>query len=447
MTLASGADPAEVVPTARRARGRRSGVCLLLAMAACTESAPDSSRASPYARPVAVDGGAPAVAADRRPPRTGLPLPDGRDPLAPAWVQVLRQDALAWGVSERLLEDATDAVGELARGLLLCRVEALPGHTWDPGVGNVLSLGFARDEAPDMAVTLAVDDAAEVVRLGEGDHSVTHVAFPGVTLRAGARVRVRVFDRDVAEHDFMGEAHDVWAGRWPLTLRATTFTATCRPAPEGAVRRGAGDSLERFDREAAALERGLARAVSFSPAMVPEARFAAGRIALAGAAAWLGWSHPEVRARAARAEALSERAREALRDALTRVRSPGRDEPVSTAGAAISLRGTRCDLTEHGRPLGCAALLAVTPRTPQAGNGDLARVALYTARDAPWILSRCLASRDEGRTWSPGCAVRPGATALLAYGAADGPTEIPAPAVLEVQLFFAPQSVRFRLGR
>lgn len=420
------------------------GGVLLAWMAACDRGAPTSTAEAPTARAIAVDvtGVSPRPAAPG-----GGPLPDGRDPLAPAWVQALRHDAIPSSACERLFREASDASGPLEAGLLLCRVEALPGHTWDPGVGNALSLGFARDEAPDMAITVSVDGAAESVRLGEDDRAVAHVAFPGVTLRPGAGVRVRVFDRDVAQHDFMGDAHGVWRGRWPLTLRAPTFVATCRPAPDPVVRRGAAAPLASFDREATALRRSLAQATSFAPTMVPEARFAAGRRALAGAASWLGWSHPELRARAAQSQSLDDLMREALRDALRRVRAPGADQTIATDSGLITLRGTRCDLRVAGEAVGCAAVLAVTPRTALAAHGGLARVTLYAAQDAPWSLHRCMASGDDGRTWRADCELTPGSPALLAYAGADPPSAVPSPAVLDVSLFFSREPVRFRLDR
>jgi len=408
-------------------------------------------------------GSAVAAPAPVAPVTPAVPAPPAveRDPDRPPWVDDRVLGAPFSSDVEREFEAARDRSTPLASGLVLCRAAVSTEHAWDTSVVPFVTVGLVDHTAPDVNIYFRVGDGPERVSPWQDDRSVAFGAFPAVSVRPGVSITLRLVDRDVlvlpTGPDAIGTATAVWSGTWPLAFRGEHFTAECRATTTEAALARAQPALGEFDREAALLARSRERPSARSIAeLYPSARFARGRAALCASAAWVGWSHPEVRERVATSSQLDARMIETLTQALGRAGGAPMGSPQRIAVGTVTLERWRCDEVfarslDPARPPTCAAVFEVTVRPGAAElDGDVAIVTLHAPFDHPLSLSRCRSSSDGGSTWRPQCSARAGETVIFAY-TTDQTVPAPRdpwtlPAVVELRTFLGNETSRFRVA-
>ncbi len=387
-----------------------------------------------------------------------------RDPNRPAWAADPLENALPPAEVERAFNTAGDNPGALQSGVVLCRAAASTEHPWDTAVVALFTVGLVDHTAPDITFRLRVGDGPEQVSAWRDDSHVGFGGFSPVTLQPGASVTLRLDDRDtvvrmerraIISSDTIGSSTSTWSGAWPLLFRDQRFTAECRGVSNDAASQRARPALADFDREAASVASARERGAPLGPEIYPATRFSRARTALRTAAGWLGWTHPEVRARAATSNALDQRAIETLTRAISRTDGAPVGSTQRFSEGTVKLQRWRCDeafmrTLDAQHPSACAALIEVAVRPGgNAQHGNLTRVTLHAPIDQPAPLTRCWMSSD-GTTWRTPCEAAPGQTVTFAF-APDEALSLPrepwtVPSVLEVLPFFAREAVRYRLA-
>ena len=245
------------------------------------------------------------------------------------------------------------------RGVLVCEIVVARVRAYDEAA--FVGLG-----APDVSVYVRIEGGPEArARIGE-DTFTGRISVPNVTLARGARVDLRLRDRDVGGDEPMGEGEGAWNGR--LSIRTEVFSATCGLLPYAKAAERGAPALGEATRSLAML--------SASPRPLdlthdPLAVFGeteAVRASLREAASYLGYVHPDV-ARGLSALARFERSRlAAYRTDLERAYAaapPVGTETRVSENARVSVRGFAC------------------PSPPELGLGPRCRFEMQTAGNVP----------------------------------------------------------------
>lgn len=428
---------------------------LALSCTSCRKAQPPPAGRRPIAAPT---GPTPAQPA---PPSTSLTP----DPNRPAWARDPFEDPFQPAEVEGAFNTANGAIGALRSGVVLCRAVASMQRQWDTAVIALFTVGLVDHTAPDITFALRVSDEPERVSSWRDDSHVGFGAFSGITMQPGARLTLRLEDRDtvlrmvdqvVLRSDAMGAATAVWSGSWPLLFRGDLFTAECRAVSGDDATTRARQSLATFDREVATASRRRERGAELGAEIYPASRFARVRTALRSAAGWVGWSDPEVRARVAASNVLDAQAMESVTRAIARADAADIGEAQRARQGTVNLTRWSCEESftrsfDANQPPTCVALVEVAVRPDgEAQHGNLTRVTLHAPFDHPVSLSRCWMSAD-GRAWAAPCEAAPGQTVTFAFGVdealpvARAPWSVPS--VLDVSLFFERSPARFRLAR
>lgn len=230
--------------------------------------------------------------------------------------------------------------GDLVDGVLLCRAVVSSARQWDNTV-------LARRRAPDVALHL-VDGARTRVGVAPGDSHTGVVSFPGVTLRRGGTVLLRVEDVDRRGSEHVGEVRATYRGALPLAFPPAPYaTVECRGLSAADARRALSERLAAAEAAVTALEQAATPDLRQRDAGWPRHAAWAARSALVAAAGYAGWAHAELTALRARFEGVGAtfeaRKREAARtlfDAL-----PPATEDVAVEGSVFAARadGLECE--------------------------------------------------------------------------------------------------------
>lgn len=207
-----------------------------------------------------------------------------------------------------------DALGEAGGGdgTLLCRVLVAQDRDWDaPGL-------FRTNVAPDPSVYVRIDGGPEVrARLAEDTYEGV-ASVPGVQVRAGTRVDVRVVDRDVASDDPVGAVQLAWTEGPPLVAESGPLTVRCALLPSNRAQEMADASLALAARVLTAAESAPLPVDLLQDVELPAAlSLREVRDALRDTASFVGYSAAELQPLLAREDALARRAAEAFNAART----------------------------------------------------------------------------------------------------------------------------------
>jgi hypothetical protein len=194
--------------------------------------------------------------------------------------------------AQRLYEDARQAPTPLPAKLLVCRVRAK--GLWDSA--------FLLSSEADLRVGLSVGQRPPVWVDGPEDADVAFVTFP-VSVAAGDALRFNVWDRDVLEHQVVGNFDVTVGSELPVELDAADASITCF---------GVSDAQSGPERDArlAQLDEALKALANPPPPRLREPGLGLGselsdlRRALFAAAAWTGWGGEAMKPRLERAQAL-----------------------------------------------------------------------------------------------------------------------------------------------
>jgi hypothetical protein len=279
------------------------------------------------------------------------------------------------------LRDMADALALIGtapatetRGVLVCEIVVARVRAYDEAA--FVGLG-----APDVSVYVRIDGGPEArARIGEDAFS-GKVSVPNVTLPRGARVALRLRDRDVGGDEPMGEGEGTWTGR--LALRTEIFTATCGLLPYAKAAERGAPALGEATRSLEVLSRAPRPLDVVHDPLAVFTETEAVRASLREAGSYLGYVHPDV-ARGLAALGRFERARlVAYRASLERAyaaASPAGTETRVSENARVSVPGFTC------------------PSPPELGLGPRCRFEMVTtgsvpARDLP-LAARVIALHE-----------------------------------------------------
>lgn len=334
-------------PASRRRSPLRSGRALLcLGLFGCFDS-----------------GSSPRAGASAAAGSESWPL---RDPRLGAWGEeaarvpsfALRQESRAPKLpdaDQHFAQAPTGAAGPFGPGsLLICLAEIYPADRAAPALYRY-KLGApdpsralrAADwdslNAPDARVSLRLRGEHPITLYGPEDHWGFYLSVPHIQLQAGDAIEVRLWDRDSASDEFIGEARARFDGALPITLRAPYFALQCRVMPAAQVLRAAAPLLSAVDQR-------LAQAAAWRP---DAQRWELGRILtlellqrnwvspnLRYLAGFLGWESPSMRERLGRVAALEAQQQRLRRDLVAELRQRAPGPRATVALGARTLRVT-----------------------------------------------------------------------------------------------------------
>lgn len=234
---------------------------------------------------------------------------------------------------EALFRGAPRGEATLEDDVLICRVHVSEpsGRRWDL---------FAD---PDLRAVLSVGSRRAVVWGSENSRTETF-SFPGVTLRRGSQLSLRVVDRDVTTDELIGNPRGRFDGRLPLSFESSWVEVECRAPRRDAIRARLSSSLERAEASIVVVERATPDLADASLGR-PTRGLDDARRALLAAMAYAGSRAPVVRAPVRRLEA-------AERDfdrRLARAIADARRSATSSAavdGIEVEVEAWTCDATE-----------------------------------------------------------------------------------------------------
>ena len=225
--------------------------------------------------------------------------------------------------------------------------------------------------APDVTLRFVLGKEPAVKLWGPEDHYDFYVSIPRIHLRAGDRVDVTAWDRDVTKVEYIGVGHGRYDGHLPLTVTGRWFTIDCNAVEMEEALQLARPHLDRIDERIGMLEAARPDAAAWdygrpSGDDAIKGRFYVGTMRYAAGA--IGWDHPEVRSRVERlaaAEVAWNERRRSVAAALVAARRP-RGEAVEAYGARFTVEEWVCG--GKARPLvgaaspssECAIVVAVT---------------------------------------------------------------------------------------
>ncbi len=131
------------------------------------------------------------------------------------------------------------AQGPVDQGILVCRATASCEHDWD---------AFAD---PDLLITITLPGQAPVA-IYSGESSCTaHVSIPGVSLKRGERITVKVEDRDVTTNELVGAGTETFDDHLPLRFSSELMKTECRVVSADAAAKAAAPWLDQVRHAAA----------------------------------------------------------------------------------------------------------------------------------------------------------------------------------------------------
>lgn len=224
-------------------------VALLLALACSGSTTPTEPAPAPTPEPVEVPTPEPAPE-----PAEIAPVAVDVDAVRPPWSvgplcavpQTMDADAL--------FQEAASSPEGLEGGLILCEILM----STDPPVGRRWDL---LGNPPDPSATLTIGDARQGAACAD-DTMRAVLSWPAVTVGEGDKVKLSVTDVDLRNHDDAGIDVALFEGSFPIDLRGSHFSASCRGVPVAALR----------ERISARVDAARAVSKALRSAMVPEPR-------------------------------------------------------------------------------------------------------------------------------------------------------------------------------
>ncbi len=120
-----------------------------------------------------------------------------------------------------------DAPEGLESALMVCSVR-LPRKNWEGYNWDILR------GAPDPMARLRIDERDHGYSCASNTYSAS-LSWPGVDLSPGAPIQIDVFDEDLRDHDFVGDARVSFDGALSFALSSPRFEGSCSAIPRAAV--------------------------------------------------------------------------------------------------------------------------------------------------------------------------------------------------------------------